>query len=341
MRTTIRQPSRNSARNPAADGDERPAPFPGPPQTRSTMPAPAAPQPRAPGRPETSASGARHARLAASPIARPARNGQAVCHSPARLSPSLWVCRPMATKREYRSDVQDQAGDRRAHASQASDPRRGARPRPGSRDVACRARDANMLRAHVLPCAQPPPPGAPGAMIVVVSLDPSVQVSYETTPIVPGSAHTVEPGPLPGFGGRGPAVARMLHYFGHEVVAAGLAGGTAGELIRAELSRLAVPTPVHADRHGKSRRVVEVSDGSARPGDQFRRAVPVHHHRGTRPARGRLPEACSTGPSAVVLCGGLPDGLPPRDLWHLHHLRGRGGRPGDPRRRRHRPCGTP
>src|SRR5437660_6274442 len=100
-----------------------------------------------------------------------------------------------------------------------------------------------------------------GHMIVVVTLDPAVHVSYETKLLVPGQSHHVSRVSYRA-GGRGPAVARMLHTFGHEVVAAGLAGGTAGELIRAELARVGVPTqftPIAME----SRRVVEVADSAA------------------------------------------------------------------------------
>ncbi len=102
------------------------------------------------------------------------------------------------------------------------------------------------------------------AMIVVVTLDPAVHVSYETKRIVPGQSHPVGRVTYRA-GGRGPAVARMLHTFGHEVVAAGLTGGTAGELIKAELSRRGRADPVHADRHGVA------------PGRRGDRRVDRHH----------------------------------------------------------------
>src|ERR1700722_4509541 len=48
----------------------------------------------------------------------------------------------------------------------------------------------------------------------------------------------------PGYraGGRGVTAARVLRSFGHDVLAAGLAGGTSGELIRDDLARSGVPT---------------------------------------------------------------------------------------------------
>lgn len=146
------------------------------------------------------------------------------------------------------------------------------------------------------------------AMIVVVTLDPAVHVSYETKRIVPGQSHPVGRVTYR-VGGRGPAVARMLHTFGHEVVAAGLTGGTAGELIKAELSRVGVPTqftPIVME----SRRVVEVTDVSTGTTTSFAEPSPYI----TTEELGRLAadyRALIEGASGAVLCGGVPDALPP------------------------------
>ena len=146
------------------------------------------------------------------------------------------------------------------------------------------------------------------AMIVVVTLDPAVHVSYETKRIVPGQSHPVGRVTYRA-GGRGPAVARMLHTFGHEVVAAGLTGGTAGELIKAELSRVGVPTqftPIAME----SRRVVEVTDVSTGTTTSFAEPSPYI----TTEELGRLAadyRALIEGASGAVLCGGVPDALPP------------------------------
>jgi tagatose 6-phosphate kinase len=146
------------------------------------------------------------------------------------------------------------------------------------------------------------------AVIVVVSLDPAVHVRYESKGLVPGRTHQVGRVRYRA-GGRGPAVASMLHKFGHEVVAAGLAGGTAGELIRAELARRGIPTqftPIARE----SRRVVEVTDSGAETTTSFAEPSPYI----TTEELGRLAadyRGLLDGASAVVLCGGLPDGLPP------------------------------
>jgi tagatose 6-phosphate kinase len=145
-------------------------------------------------------------------------------------------------------------------------------------------------------------------MIIAVSLDPVMHVSYHTKRIVPGTTHHV--GPVRYWaGGRGPAVARMLHTFGHEVAAAGLAGGTAGELIRAELSRHGVPTQFTRIAR-ESRRLVEVTDSETGTTTSFAEPSPYI----TTEELGRLAadyRDLLDGASAAVLCGGLPDGLPP------------------------------
>ena len=53
-------------------------------------------------------------------------------------------------------------------------------------------------------------------------------------------------------------VARVLRAFGHDVLAAGLAGGASGELIREDLARSGVPTAFTLIR-GESRRFFRFS----------------------------------------------------------------------------------
>src|SRR5690242_3023838 len=60
------------------------------------MPSATAPS-HAPIPPGHSRSGRRHVRAASQPAARPARNGHAVEAMPARLSPLVWLARPMTT----------------------------------------------------------------------------------------------------------------------------------------------------------------------------------------------------------------------------------------------------
>ena len=104
--------------------------------------------------------------------------------------------------------------------------------------------------------------------------------------------------------------ARVLRSFGHDVLAAGLAGGTSGELIREDLARSGVPTAFTAIR-GESRRVFRFT-GPAPAGQVLRFGEPGPYI--TTEELGRFAadyRSLLAGAAAVVLCGSLPDGLPP------------------------------
>jgi len=144
-------------------------------------------------------------------------------------------------------------------------------------------------------------------MIVTVTLNPTLRVEYDAERVVPGRLNRVR---RVGYraGGRGLAVARHLQTFGHDVVAAGLAGGSAGELIRAELARVGVATQF-TRISAESRRVVSVADGSDGRVTGFAEPAPYI----TTEELGRLAVdylAMLDGATAVVLCGSLPAGMP-------------------------------
>jgi tagatose 6-phosphate kinase len=144
-------------------------------------------------------------------------------------------------------------------------------------------------------------------VIVTVTLNPALHVHYQADRVVLGAANGVGRVRFEA-GGRGLAVARLLHTFGHEVVAAGLAGGSAGELIRNELAKVGVATQF--TRIGaESRRVVRIADASAGLLTSFEEPAPYI----TTEELGRLAadfRALLDGATAVVLCGSLPAGLP-------------------------------
>lgn len=144
-------------------------------------------------------------------------------------------------------------------------------------------------------------------MIITVTLNPALLVSYETQGVTRGSTNDVRRVRYRA-GGRGLAVARVLHTFGHEVVAAGLAGGASGEVIRAELARAGVPTQF-TWISGESRRILEVTDQSDGSVTGFGEPAPYI----TTEELGRLAADYRTlmaDASAAVLCGSLPAGLP-------------------------------
>lgn len=144
-------------------------------------------------------------------------------------------------------------------------------------------------------------------MIVTVTLNPALHVGYEAEEVSLGAANQVSRVTYRA-GGLGLAVARVLHTFGHEVVAAGLAGGASGEVIRAELARAGVATQF-TRIGGESRRVLEVADAADGTVTTFGEPAPYI----TTEELGRLAadyRALMADATAAVLCGSLPAGLP-------------------------------
>jgi tagatose 6-phosphate kinase len=144
-------------------------------------------------------------------------------------------------------------------------------------------------------------------VIVTITLNPALQVDYEAEKVEAGAFNPIG-GVRHAAAGGGLTVARLLTQFGHEVVAAGLAGGSTGELIRNELAQAGVAAQF--TRTGaESRRVVRVSDGSSGEVTAFAEPAPYI----TTEELGRLAADYRNlldGADAVVLCGSLPAGLP-------------------------------
>lgn len=145
-------------------------------------------------------------------------------------------------------------------------------------------------------------------MILSVALNPALHVAYAGEKVQLGADNQVSRVRTRA-GGRALAVARLLHTFGHEVTAAGLAGGSAGELIRAELARAGVATRF-TGIGAETRRVVRIADAATGTTTAFREPAPYI----TTEELGRLAadyRGLLDGATAVVLCGSLPAGLPP------------------------------
>jgi tagatose 6-phosphate kinase len=146
-------------------------------------------------------------------------------------------------------------------------------------------------------------------VIVTVTLNAALDVAYDVAGVSWESDSEVSRVRYRA-GGRGVAVARVLHKFGHDVVAGGLAGGAAGEMIREDLARSGIPG---AFTHiaGESRRVLAITD-TARGGRTARFREPGPYV--TTEELGRFAadyRRLLADAAAVVLCGSLPAGLPP------------------------------
>ena len=161
-------------------------------------------------------------------------------------------------------------------------------------------------------------------MIVTVTLNPALQVRYDADQVELGVANQVSRVRYHA-GGRGLTVARLLQTFGHEVVAAGLAGGSSGDLIRAELARAGVATQF--TRIGaESRRTVRIADAATGQVTSLEEPAPYI----TTEELGRLAadyRALLDGATAVVLCGSLPTGLPAETYGSLTRYAAEAGVP--------------
>ncbi|SNY65923.1 1-phosphofructokinase family hexose kinase [Paractinoplanes atraurantiacus] len=152
-------------------------------------------------------------------------------------------------------------------------------------------------------------------MIVTVTLNPALDLTYGIDALVPHGTHrvsTVAERP----GGKGLNVARVLHALGEPVLATGLLGGHTGTRVASLLDTAGVPTsflPVS----GETRRTVAVVDGTDATG--FWEPGPVippgEWSRFGAHFRDLLPRA-----SVVALCGSLPPGLPDDAYASLIHL---------------------
>jgi tagatose 6-phosphate kinase len=144
-------------------------------------------------------------------------------------------------------------------------------------------------------------------VIVTLTLNAALGVSYEAREVAWDSLNEVT-AVRHRAAGRGVAVARVLHTFGHEVLAAGLAGGAAGEMIREDLSRQGIPAEFTRIGH-ESRRVLDVLDTASGRRLSFTEPGPYI----TTEELGRFAadyRKLLSGATAVVLCGSLPAGIP-------------------------------
>jgi tagatose 6-phosphate kinase len=144
-----------------------------------------------------------------------------------------------------------------------------------------------------------------GDVIVTVTLNAALHVSYQTG--VAPTVNGITPVSRPAYraGGRGVTVARVLREFGHDVLAAGLVGGAAGELIALDLAKSGVPAGFTHIR-GESRRLFTFGPAGPAYGEPGPYITTEELGRFAADYRTLLGSA-----AAVVLSGSLPDGLPP------------------------------
>ena len=142
-------------------------------------------------------------------------------------------------------------------------------------------------------------------MIVTVTLNPALDLTYTVEALIPHATHRVS-SVRSRAGGKGLNVARVLHALGEPVLATGIVGGAVGaritDLIRtAGLPSSFVTAPI------ESRRTVTVADGTDATGF-WEPGPPIPAESWSAfmsHFRTLLPRA-----TVVALCGSLPPGIP-------------------------------
>lgn len=141
-------------------------------------------------------------------------------------------------------------------------------------------------------------------MILTVTLNAAVDVTYEVDVLRPHTSHRVSLVARRA-GGKGVNVARVLHQLGHDTVVTGIAGGAGGAEIRAELDAAGIAHTL-LDR-GSARTTVTVVD---------RDDATVLNEAGPTLSEDdwaaflTLFDDMACGAEVVVLSGSLPPGLP-------------------------------
>ncbi|MFF3438838.1 1-phosphofructokinase family hexose kinase [Streptosporangium sp. NPDC002721] len=175
-------------------------------------------------------------------------------------------------------------------------------------------------------------------MIVTVTLNPALDVTYEVDALVVDATNRVTRTSAHA-GGKGVNVARILRLLGTagdtfsagfgsvgkaargtEVVALGLAGGATGGELLADLDRAGIGHAFVACA-GETRRTVAVVDGGAGTVTMLNEPGPAVTPGEWKSLRDRL-EGLLPEASVVVLSGSLPPGLPPDAYATLVRLAG-------------------
>jgi len=143
-------------------------------------------------------------------------------------------------------------------------------------------------------------------MILTVTLNPALDVTYGVPALVPGTSHRAA---VRGSraGGKGINVARVLHQLGHEVLATGVLAGDVGEAIARDLGASGVPHDFVRARTGASRTTVTVVDDSLDDATVLNEPGPVLADLDWNAFTARY---ATYRPQVVVLAGSLPPGLP-------------------------------
>jgi tagatose 6-phosphate kinase len=137
-------------------------------------------------------------------------------------------------------------------------------------------------------------------MIVTVTPNLALDVTYEVPELRPGHAHRVR-AVHSRAGGKGVNVARVLALLGHDVMVLGLAGGPTGDAVRADLDASGLPHDLVPSAEETRRTVTVAAGGEA---TLLREPGPVIGADEWAALESRIPDA-----DVLVISGSLPPGV--------------------------------
>ncbi|MFB7952280.1 1-phosphofructokinase family hexose kinase [Streptomyces sp. NPDC056045] len=156
-------------------------------------------------------------------------------------------------------------------------------------------------------------------MILTVTLNTALDLTYDVPKLVPHTSHRVgDISERPG--GKGLNVARVLSALGHETTVTGFAGGSTGAVLRELLAGpspdgsgapAAAPAPITdalVTVAGNTRRTIAVVDRTTGDTTQLNEPGPLVTADEWTAFLGRYEELLA-GADAVALCGSLPPGI--------------------------------
>ncbi|MBW3086867.1 Tagatose-6-phosphate kinase [Austwickia sp. TVS 96-490-7B] len=145
-------------------------------------------------------------------------------------------------------------------------------------------------------------------MILTVTPNAALDITYEIDRLVPGASHRVRRLRARA-GGKGVNVTSVLMSMGYETLATGFAGGPPGQTILADLTDRGVPH-LFTDVLGSSRRNIKVHDGSGEV-TRFNEPGPPVPWSSWEQLRASLEPLVAGPATALVSSGKLPAASPP------------------------------
>ncbi|MEU5959159.1 1-phosphofructokinase family hexose kinase [Streptomyces sp. NPDC047525] len=146
-------------------------------------------------------------------------------------------------------------------------------------------------------------------MILTVTLNAALDITYRVPALVPHASHRVtEVTERPG--GKGLNVARVLAAIGHDVTVTGFAGGDTGRVLHERLAHEPRVTDALVPVEGSTRRTLAVVDAATGDTTQLNEPGPAISPAEWSAFRESYEDLLRRGTTAVALCGSLPPGVP-------------------------------